>query len=41
MTQPASGMDVIQNTSTEMSNGYKAATNYAFWGWGATADAEL
>tara|TARA_R110002051_G_scaffold52748_2_gene99918 strand:- start:230 stop:1165 length:936 start_codon:yes stop_codon:yes gene_type:complete len=41
MTQPGSGLDTIQNTSTEMSNGYKAAGSYAFWGWGATASAEL
>jgi hypothetical protein len=41
MTQPGSGLDTIQNTSVDMSNGYKAAGSYAFWGWGATADAEL
>lgn len=41
MTQPGSGLDTIQNTSVDMSNGYKAAGSYAFWGWGSTADAEL
>ena len=41
MTQPGSGLDVIQNTSTQISNGYKAAGNYAYWGWGSTASAEL